>query len=205
MKRRFFTLLIWLLPLAALAAPAPRTVLALGDSLTEGYGVTKEQAYPARLEAALRKKYPDVTVINAGISGSTSASGESRFKWQLKNKPDVLILALGANDGLRGLPVKAMRDNIEKVIALAQQNRVTVILAGMKIPMNYGEDYRRSYEKVFTDLGKKPGVIFVPFLLEGVGGHPELNISDGIHPNPRGHEIVAATLLPYVEKALKAR
>jgi len=204
MKRCTFLLLICLLPLSLPAATPPRTVLALGDSLTEGYGVTKEQAYPALLETALTKKNLNVKVINAGISGSTSASGESRLKWQLKNKPDVMILALGANDGLRGLPVKAMQENLEKVISLAQQNHITVVLAGMKIPMNYGEDYRRSYEKVFSDLGKKPGVIFVPFLLEGVGGHPDLNISDGIHPNPKGHQIVAATLLPYVEKALKA-
>ncbi len=196
----FFALVALFNP--ALAASA-RTVLALGDSLTEGLGVDKEQAYPAILEGKLKKKKLQVTVLNAGISGSTSSSAESRFKWQLKSKPDIMILALGANDGLRGLPTDNMQANLEKVIKLAQQNKVKVILAGMKMPLNYGGAYRTAYEKVFTDLAKKYSLPFVPFLLEGVGGVSTMNIADGIHPNSAGHEKIAETLLPYVENALK--
>jgi acyl-CoA thioesterase-1 len=200
MKNLVVVLLV-LLPSLVFAGP-PR-VLILGDSLTEGLGVSKEQAYPALLETSLKKRFPQITVVNAGISGSTSASAESRLKWQLKNKPDLLVLALGANDGLRGLPVEAMKSNLEKTIKLAQENKIRVILAGMKIPMNYGEPYRKSYEKVFSDLAKKYSLPFVPFLLEGVGGNPAMNIADGIHPNPEGHKKIAATLTPYIEIALK--
>lgn len=204
MKTLFLAL--FLMTTVALAAPETaklKTIVALGDSLTEGLGVNKDQAYPALLEQKLKKKNLKITVVNAGISGSTSASAESRFKWQLKTKPDLVILALGANDGLRGLPVAAMQTNLEKVIKLAQENKIKVILAGMKIPLNYGEAYRLSYEKVFADLAKKYSLIFLPFLLDGVGGVPEFNIADGIHPNPQGHEKIADTLIPYVEKALK--
>ncbi len=201
MKYSLF-ILLFLSPLS-LWSQTPKSILALGDSLTEGYGISKEQAYPARLEALLKKKNKDIQVINAGISGSTSASGESRLKWQLKSKPDILLLALGANDGLRGLPTNAMETNLEKTILLAQQNKIKVVLAGMKIPMNYGANYRNAYEKVFENLAKKHKVILVPFLLDGVATIPELNIADGIHPNSQGHEKIALTVLPYIEKALK--
>jgi acyl-CoA thioesterase I len=199
-----------LLPLALLflfCSPSfakTATLLALGDSLTEGYGISKEKSYPSVLEKLLKDKKIDVKVTNGGISGSTSASAVSRFKWYLKNKPDVLLLALGANDGLRGLPVGSMQSHLEKVIVMARENKIPVILAGMKIPLNYGAPYRSAYEKVFSDLAKKYSLIFVPFLLEGVGGVPTLNQADGIHPNEKGHEKVAQLLLPYVEKALRS-
>jgi acyl-CoA thioesterase-1 len=154
------------------------------------------------VENKLKEKY-NVKIINAGISGSTSASAESRLKWQLKNKPDILFLALGANDGLRGLDVNAMRANLEKTIVLAQKEKVRVILAGMKIPMNYGTDYRLKYEAVFHDLAKKHKTVFVPFLLEGVATIRTLNTADGIHPNEKGHEIMAKNIYPVVEKAIK--
>lgn len=178
-------------------------ILMLGDSLTEGYGLTKEQAYPALLETRLKKIDPNIRVINAGISGSTSASGESRLKWQLKNKPHILFLALGANDGLRGLSTEAMKTNLENTIKLAQKNNIYVILAGMKIPMNYGNDYRESYEKVFSSLAKTYKVDFVPFLLEGVATNKTLNLPDGIHPNAKGYEKMAEMLLPTFSSALQ--
>lgn len=178
-------------------------ILMLGDSLTEGYGLTKEQAYPALLETRLKKIDPNIRVINAGISGSTSASGESRLKWQLKNKPHILFLALGANDGLRGLSTEAMKTNLENTIKLAQKNNIYVILAGMKIPMNYGNDYRESYEKVFSSLAKTYKVDFVPFLLDGVATNKTLNLPDGIHPNAKGYEKMAEMLLPTFSSALQ--
>ncbi len=180
----------------------PFVIVALGDSLTEGYGLTKEESYPALLQERLQRSYPGVRVINAGVSGSTSASAESRLKWQLKNKPHMLFLALGANDGLRGLSVEAMKKNLEKTIELAQTNKVHVILAGMKIPMNYGEDYRSKYEAVFGELAKRYKVDYVPFLLDGVATNKDLNLPDGIHPNSAGYKIIADKLLPVFKSSI---
>lgn len=188
----------------SLPSPSPQTVVILGDSLTEGYGIHKDLAFPALVEKKLRAKNPAVKVINGGISGSTSASAPSRFQWYLKSKPRLLVLALGANDGLRGLPVKTMKANLEKVLVSAQENKIPVLLAGMKIPLNYGASYRADYEKVFSDLAKQYKVAFVPFLLEGVGGVATLNQGDGIHPNEKGHEKIAELLTPYLEKSLRS-
>lgn len=181
----------------------PIVIVALGDSLTEGYGLSKEDAYPYRLESALKQSYPQIKIINAGISGSTSAGAESRLKWQLKNKPQILFLALGANDGLRGLSVDALKMNLKKTIELAQKNNVYVILAGMKMPMNYGESYRLKYEAVFKDIAQEHKVDYVPFLLEGVATQKDLNLPDGIHPNAEGYKIIAQKLVPVFKKALQ--
>lgn len=184
------------------AAETPFVIVALGDSLTEGYGLTKEEAYPALLERKLQTFYPGVKVINAGVSGSTSASAESRLKWQLKNKPQLLFLALGANDGLRGLSTEALKKNLEKTIFIAKEKNVPVILAGMKIPTNYGDDYRKKYEAVFSDLAKTHKLDFVPFLLDGVATEKNLNLPDGIHPNAEGYKIIAEKLLPTFKAAI---
>lgn len=198
-------LLCLLLTLAATSSFANEqtVILILGDSLTEGYGVTKEQAYPHLLETELKKKFPNVRLINAGISGSTSASGESRLKWQLKNKPKILFLALGANDGLRGQSTDALKTNLEKTIQLAQKNNIHVILAGMKIPMNYGTEYRTQYESVFPSLAKTHKLDYVPFLLDGVATDKKLNLPDGIHPNADGYKKMAKMLLPTFTAALE--
>lgn len=177
-------------------------IVALGDSLTEGYGLSKEEAYPALLQQRLQRFYPRVRIINAGVSGSTSASAESRLQWQLKNKPHLLFLALGANDGLRGLNTDAMKKNLQKAIDLAQANKVHVVLAGMRIPMNYGNDYRQKYEAVFSDLAKSNKIDFVPFLLDGVAMNKDLNLPDGIHPNSAGYKLMADKLLPVFKKII---
>ena len=178
-------------------------VLVLGDSLTEGYGVAKDDAYPEVLEQLLKKSgHPDVTVVNAGISGSTSASGPSRMKWELKRKPDILILALGANDGLRGLKPGETEKNLRAVIELAKKNGIQVLLAGMLAPPNYGKRYSEEFKKIYTDLARSEHVRLIPFLLAKVAGVPALNQSDGIHPNKKGHEIVAHTVLKYLEPLL---
>lgn len=178
------------------------TILFLGDSLTEGYQLTKEEAYPAVIERKLKQTRKDIKVINGGVSGATSASGLKRMDWYLKAKPDLMVLALGANDGLRGMKVDQTEKNLSEVIKKAQERGITVILAGMKMPTNMGEPYRTHFENIFPKLAKKYGVKLIPFILEGVGGRPEYNLPDGIHPNPKGHEIMAQTVLKFLEPEL---
>jgi acyl-CoA thioesterase-1 len=190
-------LLLALLLLAVpLAAGARTTILCLGDSLTEGYGVDPQRAWPALLEQRLRALgHADVRVVNAGISGATSASAVSRLRWQLKAQPDVLILALGANDGLRGLDLAQTRRNLGEAIALAKQSGLRVLLAGMKLPPNYGPEYTRDFERLFPELAERERVALIPFLLDGVAADPGLNLPDGIHPNARGYERVVENVL----------
>ncbi|HCY84725.1 MAG TPA: arylesterase, partial [Desulfobacteraceae bacterium] len=176
-----------------------KTVLIIGDSLTAGLGVMQDQAYPALLQAELAAAGPPgVKVVNGGISGSTSAGAYARLKWYLKARPHLLILALGANDGLRGLKVADMEKNLSKAISLAKENGVTVILAGMQVPPNLGPEYAAAFRRVFPALAAQHEIPLIPFLLEGVAGKPELNQADGIHPNPEGHKRIADTVLPYI-------
>lgn len=180
-----------------------KTILILGDSLTEGYGVEKEDAFPAQLQKILEDSGKNnVKVKAAGSSGSTSASALKRLKWHLRKKPDYLILALGGNDGLRGLKPEVTKENLSKAVKLAKSKKVKVFIAGMKIPLNYGDDYRTRFEKTFTDLAKEEKVSLIPFLLEGVGGKKELNLADGIHPNEKGHKIIAKTVYKNIKDSL---
>lgn len=176
-----------------------KTVLCLGDSLTEGYQLNKEEAYPHLVEKNLKTKHPDLKVINGGVSGATTASGLKRLDWYLKAKPDIMILALGANDGLRGLKVSDAEKNLTSVIEKAQARGITVIMAGMQMPPNYGEKYRQEFEALYPKLAKKYNLKLIPFLLEGVAAKSELNLADGIHPNPKGHEVMAKTIIKYLE------
>jgi len=195
-----FLLLTWMAP--PVAAAAPLKVLVLGDSLTEGYGVPKEAAFPALIEKELKAKgYKNLVVVNAGISGSTSASGVSRLKWQLKAavKPRVLVLALGANDGLRGLDVQALKQNLTAVVHLAKQNGISkILIAGMLVPPNYGKDYATRFARVFPDVAKAESVALMPFLLDGVAADRTLNQADGIHPTAAGHKIIAHHVVKYL-------
>ncbi len=179
-----------------------QTILFLGDSLTEGYQLSKEEAFPALIEKELKKEHKKIKVINGGVSGATSASGMKRMDWYLKAKPDFLVLALGANDGLRGMKVTETEKNLSNVIEKAQHRGITVILAGMKMPTNMGEPYRTQFENIFPKIAKKYSIKLIPFILEGVGGKPEFNLPDGIHPNPKGHEIMAKTILKVLEPEL---
>lgn len=179
-----------------------QTILFLGDSLTEGYRLSKEEAYPYLVEQKLKAKHPQIKVINGGVSGATTASGLKRLDWYLKAKPDIMVLALGANDGLRGLKLDQTEKNLSLVIEKARARDMDVIIAGMKMPTNYGEPYRTNFEKLFENLAKKYKVKLIPFLLEGVGGDPKLNLPDGIHPNAKGYEIVAKNVLEVLEKEL---
>ena len=174
-------------------------ILILGDSLTEGYGVSAQQAFPSLLEKKLNNEFSSdknrsYEIINAGISGSTSSGGVSRIEWLLKSKPDFLILALGGNDGLRGVPVEETKNNLEKIILAAKSKDIPTLLAGMKMPPNYGIEYTREFSKLFEDLANQENVPLIPFLLEGVGGNPAMNLPDRIHPNPSGHQKIAQTV-----------
>ena len=192
---------------ATAAAPAstqPR-IVALGDSLTAGLGLAPDQAYPALLQARLKSAGLDYEVINAGVSGDTSAGGLERLEWALQGNVKILIVALGGNDALRGLPAAALAANLSQIIERARARQIRVILAGMEAPPNYGRDYIVSFHKVYPALAEKYQVAFVPFLLQNVAGLAELNQADGIHPTPAGARIVAdnvwAVLKPLAEDA----
>jgi len=177
-------------------ANGPQSLVIIGDSLTEGYGVESSQSYPARLENKLKALGKNWKVINHGISGSTSASAPSRVKWVLKNPPQIVILALGANDGLRALKPEATEKNLETAILTLKEKNVRVFLSAMKVPPNYeGGDYIKKFESLYARLAKKHEIVLIPFLLENVAGRADLNLSDGIHPNVKGHEIVSENLL----------
>ena len=181
-------------------------ILILGDSLTEGYGVDESEAYPTLLQEKLNhelslKLGKKFKIINGGISGSTTSGGVSRIEWFLKSDPNFLILALGGNDGLRGIPVKQIKANLKRVINAAKVNQMPVLLAGMKIPPNYGLAYSQAFSELFPALADEFDIPLIPFLLEGVGGNPEMNLPDRIHPNAKGHqlicEIVYRSLTPF--------
>jgi acyl-CoA thioesterase I len=187
------------------ATPVPaaeRVVVALGDSLTAGQGVARDEAYPALLEARLRDEGYAYRVVNAGVSGDTSAGGLRRVEWVLRTKPDVVIVALGANDGLRGLPVDALRDNLQAIVTRLRAAGARVLLAGMRVPPNYGDDYARAFAAVFPAVARRTGVPLAPFLLDGVAGEARLNQPDGIHPTPDGQRMMAERLWPHLRPLL---
>jgi acyl-CoA thioesterase-1 len=182
-------------------------ILILGDSLTEGYGVDETEAYPTLLQEKLNLELSEKVdktfeVINGGISGSTTSGGVSRIKWFLKSQPDFLILALGGNDGLRGIPVEQIKTNLEKVILAAQNNQIPILLAGMKIPPNYGKAYNQAFTHLYPTLSDQYDIPFIPFLLEGVGGNPEMNLPDRIHPNPKGHQVICELVYQSLQSIL---
>ena len=179
-------------------------IVVLGDSLTAGLGIQQEEAYPAVLQRRLDEAGYHVEVVNAGVSGDTSAGGLRRLDWSLAGDVRVLVLALGANDGLRGLPVEGMRKNLEAIIEQASSRGIAVLLVGMEAPPNYGEEYARSFRNVFRELADRHHLKFVPFLLRNVAGVPELNQSDGIHPTRAGAEKIADGLWPALQDLIVA-
>lgn len=176
---------------ATAAVPARPRIVALGDSLTAGLGLQPASAYPALLEQRLKEHGMDYEVVNAGISGDTSAGGLERLDWALQGDVRVLIVALGANDGLRGLPLDQLRGNLSQIIERAQARGITVVLAGMEAPPNYGRDYIARFHQVYPELAAQYRIALVPFLLQNVAGNTSLNQRDGIHPTLEGARIVA--------------
>lgn len=185
------------------SSDGPR-IVALGDSLTAGLGLSPEESYPARLQERLESAGHRLRVMNAGVSGDTTAGGLRRLAWALEGDVRVLIVALGGNDGLRGLPVDQMKDNLSRIIAAATARGVKVLLAGMEAPPNFGVHYTDWFRQVYSELDAEHEVVFVPFLLEGVAGVPELNQPDGIHPNAEGADRVAAHVWSALESMLPA-
>jgi acyl-CoA thioesterase-1 len=175
----------------------------LGDSLTAGLGLPSTQSFPSLLGKKLKEQGLDYEVINAGVSGDTSAGGLRRLDWSLEGDVRVLIVALGANDGLRGLPVSEMKKNLAAILERARDRQVPVIFAGMEAPPNYGAEYTREFRKVYSDLADEHDVRFIPFLLQGVAGDASLNQADGIHPNARGAEIIADLVWKELEPELR--
>ena len=191
-------------PSTVIETGTPR-VLFVGTSLTAGLGLSKEEAYPARVAELLESRGMPIEAINAGVSGDTSAGGLARLDWLLRLPPDVVLIELGANDGLRGLPVSMTEVNLTRAATRAREVGARVIVAGMLMPPNYGEDYTRAFAAVFPRVAERTDSILVPFLLDGVAAEADLNQADGIHPNAEGHRRIAATVLPFLLEALGTR
>jgi acyl-CoA thioesterase-1 len=180
-------------------------VLALGDSLTAGFGVDAEENFPSRLQVKIDNAGLAYKVVNAGVSGDTTAGGVRRINWLMKHKPQIVILALGANDGLRGLSTDEMRSNLETMIRISQEYGARVLLAGMKALPNYGEDYIIKFESVYPELAKKYNLVYLPFLLEGVAGVREYTQPDGLHPTGSGYKIIADLVWQHLQPMLKKK
>jgi acyl-CoA thioesterase-1 len=184
------------------APPVRPRIVAFGDSLTAGLGLLEQEAYPAVLQRKIDAAGYNYEVVNAGLSGDTSAGGLRRLDWALEGDVKVLIVAFGGNDGLRGLPVAQMKENLAAIIGKARQRGAVVILAGMEAPPNFGQEYAGAFRQAFRDVALSERVLFIPFLLNNVAGASELNQSDGIHPNRQGAEIIAATVWTVLEPLL---
>jgi len=178
-------------------------ILFLGDSLTEGLGVSKDDAFPKLVETLIETELKkSIVVINGSVSGSTTSDGLARLKWYLKKKPYLVFLALGANDGLRGLDLAQSQKNLEEIIEYAQKSNAKVLLAGMLIPPNYGPDYSESFKKMYQEIKFKYKLKSMPFLLDGVAGKKEFNQRDGIHPNEKGHAYIAKSIFEFIKEDL---
>jgi acyl-CoA thioesterase I len=210
-----FVLTMWLLggcdsspqgdaapPQTATAQVSHGVIVCMGDSLTAGYGVEEDQAYPALLEERLQEDGLPYSVVNAGISGETSSGALSRLDWMLTLDPDIVILETGANDGLRGVDPALTRRNIEAIVAALQDRGIVVVLAGMKMVRNLGPDFTKAFSAIYPEIARQNDLILMPFFLEGVAGRPGLNQADGIHPTPEGYRIIVGNLYPYVRDAI---
>lgn len=195
-------LLTGALPGSVAAQGKPLTILAFGDSLVAGFGLGSRDGFTAKLEAALKAKGVDARIVNAGLSGDTSAGGLARLDWALEPKPDFAIVELGANDGLRGLDPAQTRANLDAILTKLKAEGVPVLFAGMLAPPNMGPDYGKAFNALYPELAQKHGVLFYPFFLEGVAADPSLNQADGIHPNAKGVAIIVERLLPHVLKLI---
>jgi len=203
MKIPLVRCLFFLLLLASPAAADKLHIVVFGDSLTAGYGLSEKAAFPARLEDALQRRGFAVRVSNAGVSGDTSAGGLARLAWTLGDRPDLMIVELGANDALRGLNPQQTRQNLDRILSRLSQRHILALLAGMKAPRNLGEDYYTKFDRLYPELARRHQVPFYPFFLEGVAGVPDLNQADGIHPNAAGVEVIVRRILPLVEDCLE--
>lgn len=196
---------IVLLLLLASSTPASARVpaiLAFGDSLTAGFGLPAEASFPSRLEARLKAQGIGAHVVNAGVSGDTTAGGLARLDWALADKPDIVVLELGANDALRGIDPKIVRANLDAMIKKIEASGAKLLLIGMRAPPNWGTDYQRDFDRVYPELARTHGVTLYPFFLEGVAMDPKLNQPDGLHPNEKGVAALVERIAPYVARLI---
>src|SRR5579864_9479394 len=180
-------------------------ILAFGDSLTAGLGLPAEAAFPSRLEARLKAEGVGLRVVNAGVSGDTTTDGLARLDWALAEKPDIVILELGANDALRGIEPSIVRANLDAMIGKIQASGAKVLLTGMRAPPNWGEDYQHEFERIYPELARTHGVTLYPFFLDGVAMDPKLNQPDGLHPNEAGVAVLVDRIAPYVARLIGGR
>ncbi len=194
-------------PDAQSTPPSQKSVLFLGDSLSAGFGLDPEQAFPALIQRKIEARGWDFQVVNAGVSGDTTAGGLRRVDWLLRQPVDVLVLELGGNDGLRGISPEVTRQNLQGIIdkTRARYPEAAIVVAGMLVPPNMGPDYFNQFRTVFPEIAAGNGAVLIPFLLEGVAGRPELNLPDGIHPTAEGHRIVAEHVWGFLEPVLASR
>jgi acyl-CoA thioesterase-1 len=202
-RRAFLAALVALWLAASAAAQDDRVIVAFGDSLTAGYGVAPEESYPALLGARLREAGYRYRVINAGVSGDTTAGGLRRVDWALKLKPEIALVELGANDALRGQDLEKTRANLDAIVARFEAGGARVLLLGMRLPPNYGGRYARAFEKMYEDVARVRKVPLMPFFLDGVGAVARLNQSDGIHPTAEGYRVIVERLWPNLTPLLR--
>jgi acyl-CoA thioesterase-1 len=200
---RFGVAVILLFLGTALAHAAPVKILAIGSSLTQGYGLPPGTEMTALLTAKFKAAGMDIRFINAGVSGDTSAGGLSRLDWSLADKPDAVWVELGSNDALRGVPPSVTEKNLDAILAKLKAAKIPTLLIGMLSPRNLGPDYVRQFDAIYPKLAKKYGVIFYPFILDGVATNPKLNQADMMHPNPAGSRVIADKLFPYVKRLVE--
>ncbi len=187
---------------SARAQTAPVLIVALGDSLTAGYNLALENAFPVKLEAALRKRGHDVRIHNAGVSGDTSSGALSRLDWALPEKTDGVIVELGANDALRGTDPETTRKGLAQLLSRLEERKLDVLLAGMLAPPNMGREFADAFNAIYPDLARQRDALLYPFFLDGVAANPELNLGDGMHPNAKGVDVIVERIVPFVEKLI---
>tara|TARA_R110002096_G_scaffold324349_7_gene518448 strand:- start:6995 stop:7609 length:615 start_codon:yes stop_codon:yes gene_type:complete len=197
--------ILFLLLATSVTAQEKKNILIFGDSITAGFGIEPQQAFPALIQDRIDSLGLNFNVINAGLSGETSAGGLRRIDWVLQRTVDVMILELGGNDALRGIDLSTTKENLQKIIdkVLAKYPEAEIVVAGMQVPPNLGTDYTQQFASIFPELAKKNELLLIPFLLEKVGGSTELNQSDGIHPTAKGHALVAETVWEYLYPVIK--
>jgi acyl-CoA thioesterase-1 len=203
MRFGFFALLLALFFTASPLQAQTLHILAFGDSLTAGLGLELQQAFPARLEAALKARGHDIVITNAGVSGDTSTAGAERLDWSLSPEIGGVILELGSNDALRGIDPQETEKALDRILSALKQRKLPVLLAGMLAPRNLGADYGKEFDAIFPRLAAKHGVLFYPFFLAGVAAEPALNQPDGLHPNSKGVDMIVSRILPITEDLLK--
>ena len=199
---RFVLAVLLIVAMALPVFAKPVNILALGDSLTAGLGLNPDEAFPAKLEAALKAKYPELKIINAGVSGDTTTDGLARLDWSLTPEVNAVMVELGANDALRGLDPAIAEKNIDQILSALKQRGLPVLLLGMRAPPNLGSEYGSKFDSLYQRLADKHGVLFYPFYLEGVAANASLNQSDGIHPNAAGVDTIVTKVAPLVEQLI---